>query len=382
MRQTPSITLLDGRIIPCYESKSSEQPVSNHFLIEKTDTRIRIGRLSCPEQAKAATPESTYTETNKEAQRKLFLTYFHTFYSHRERILSDSRMFLARIPMHNGLAFTGMSGLLFPTLGVLIEWLLHAPNATEQDADGRIWMVCRIAGSPLSGNNHCTLVDGDGNTRSQSIYPFISLWSPFMRINHRYEDAKSKYQSYTLKEVVDIFSREGLLRPDPNEITILHLNNQVARLRQQIQEADKHDRTRNADFHQALMRRHFDQLCPMVRELEQRLSDSEQRLTRIYALRADLRHRLRNKELLPRDYQQQLASLNRECTEILRFCRNPSTTHICDTLFNGEYISFKEMRNFITNNHKTEQNKKWTNFVRTVKSILCGNSNSSKKVYR
>ncbi len=79
MRQTPSITLLDGRIIPCYESKSSEQPVSNHFLIEKTDTRIRIGRLSCPEQAKAATPESTYTETNKEAQRKLFLTYFHTF---------------------------------------------------------------------------------------------------------------------------------------------------------------------------------------------------------------------------------------------------------------------------------------------------------------
>ena len=62
MRQTPSITLLDGRIIPCYESKSSKHPVSNHFLVEKTDTRIRIGRLSCPEQAKAATPESAPTE--------------------------------------------------------------------------------------------------------------------------------------------------------------------------------------------------------------------------------------------------------------------------------------------------------------------------------
>ena len=382
MRQTLSIILLDGRIIPCYESKSSEQPVSNHFLVEKTDTRIRIGRLSCPGQAKAATPESAYTRTNTEAQLKLFRTYFHTFYSHRERILSDSRMFLAHIPMRNGLAFTGMSGLLFPTLGVLIEWLLHAPYATEQDANGRIWMVCRIAGSPLSGSNHCTLVDGDGNTRSQSIYPFISLWSPFMRINSRYEDAKSKYQSYTLEEVVDIFSREGLLRPDPNEITILHLNNQVARLRQQIQEADKHDRKRNADYHRVLMKRHFDRLCPMVRELEQQLSNSEKRLTDIYALRADLRNRLKRKEISPHDYRKQVAPLNRERTEILRFCRNPSTTPICDTLFNGEYIPFKEMQHFITNNHKTEQNKKWTNFVRTVKSILCGNSNSSKKVYR
>ncbi len=369
MRQSLSITLLDGRKITCYENKSQERSISEQHQLDTAGMYLRTGRSLCSPQPKSAKPEAPPTEVNTEAQRELFHTYFHAFYSHRERILSDSRMFLTPIPMHNGLAFTG--GVEFPTLGVLIEWLLHAPNATEQDADGRIWMVCRFAGSPLSGSNQCTLVDAEGNTRTQSLYPFISLWTPFLHINHRYADAKDRDQHYTLEEVVEIFSKEGLLQPDPNEITILHLSNLTARLKQQIQEANKCDRKRNTDFHQALMKRHFNQLCPMVTALEQQLSCREQRLPEIYTLRADLRNRLRNQELSPRDYQQQLAPLNREREEILRFCREQSTAHICAALFEGEYIPLAEMQHFISHySPTTERSWRLSHWRKSVRRYL------------
>lgn len=270
---------------------------------------------------------SSCTQADGEAHKKLFLTYFQTFYSHRERILSDSRMFLAHIPMQNYLAYNGTHDYECPTLGILIEWLLNTPYATEQDDKGCIWMLCRLNGIPIRRLNTCTWVDVDGKTHSEQVSHFSSLCSTFMSISERYNDAKTKYQHYTLKEVVAIFAEEGLLQPDQNEITILHLTNQVARLKQQIKEADRRDRKRTADFHQALMKRHFDQLYPMVLELEQKLSDSEQRLQQIYAFRVDLRNRLRNKEISPRDYQQQLAPLNREREEILRFCRKRSTIY-------------------------------------------------------
>ncbi len=92
-------------------------------------------------------------------------------------------------------------------------------------------MVCSICGSPLSGSNHCTLVDGEGNTRSKQVGNFSSLWRPFIQINQRYNEAKTRYQHYTLEEVVSIFAKEGMLTLNPEEMTIFHLNNQIARFK-------------------------------------------------------------------------------------------------------------------------------------------------------
>ena len=364
MTQQHSITLLDGRTLICYENNSSEQPISNQLQMDTTGTYFQIGRSSGTRQSNTT---SSPVEVDAEVRKNLFFTYFHTFYSHHERILSDSRMFLARIPMRNGLAYTGTSGFLCPTLGVLIEWLLHAPNATEKDADGRIWMVCGLAGSPLSGSNRCTLVDAEGNTKLQQVDSFASLWRPFMHINGRYDDAKVQYQHYTLEEVVEIFSKEGILQLEQNEITILHLNNQIANLKRQLTYAEERDRRRTAVFHQALMKRHFDQLCTMVFEIEQQMSEGEKRLPDIYARRAELRNQLKRKEISPRNYQQQLAPLNREREEILCFNREQSTANICNTLFDGERISLEEMQHFIANYPQTERNQKLHNVLESIR---------------
>ncbi len=175
MEKTSTITLLDGRTLTCYENSDSEQPISNELKLDTTGTYFRVGRHGA--SSKTDEKKGTYDNADSISRSQLFLTYFQTFYSHRERILSDSRMFLARIPMHNGLAYTGTSGFACPTLGILIEWLLTVPYATEQDEQGRVWMVCSITGSPLTGSNRCTWVDCEGNTCLKPVSSFYPLWS-------------------------------------------------------------------------------------------------------------------------------------------------------------------------------------------------------------
>ncbi len=373
MTQTPSITLLDGRTLPCFESKTEEQPVSNRIQPDTTGTYLRVGHAAAPIAADTPATNSDTIEADPDTEaaekhKQLFYTYFHTFYTHRERILSDSRMFLARIPMYNGLAYTGTSGFHCPTLGVLIEWLLHTPSATWQDEAGRIWLVCSITGSPLSGSNGCTLVDAEGNLCRQSIYPFMSLWRPFMHINGLYDEAKARYQHYTLEEVVSIFDHEGLLQNDPKEGTILHLNNQIAQLRKQLKEANERADKQMKNFHVALMRRHQDELRPMWEELEQQLSDGEKRIKEITALRIELRRRLRSKEITNCVFQQKIAPLNQEREDLEVFvCTQPTKT-ICDALFDGVSISYDEMRSFFLSLTKPERTRQLTALLSSLRT--------------
>lgn len=370
MDKSQTITLLDGRTLTCYENNNSEQPVSNTLKLDTTGTYFRVGRHGASQSTKHDEKKDSNGGAAVISRSQLFLTYFQTFYAHRERILSDSRMFLACIPMRNGLAYTGTSGFECPTLGVLIEWLLNVPEATEQDEQGRVWMVCGISGSPLSGSNRCTLVDGEGNTLCKQVSSFLSLWSNFMQINTRYDEAKTKYQHYTLEEVLAIFNEEGLLTLDQKEITILHLNNQIACLKKQLVNNEKYYKRREDRFHNALMKRHFVQMRDMVAELDQQLADNEKRLQQIYAIRADLRKQFKSGELLQHDFQTQMSPLNRERINLVDFLRKKPTSKICDTLFYGEDISYTEMKQFLVNAPQTERNNQLTNLLGGVKSYI------------
>ncbi len=390
MAKKLSITLLDGRTLPCFDNETQEQLVSNRIQLDTTGTYLRVGHSSVPHHTGTSvstsprttdtpTPATVTDSTDAQTHKQLFYTYFHTFYAHRERILSDSRMFLARIPMYNGLAYTGTSGFHCPTLGVLIEWLLHTPSATWQDDAGRIWMVCSVTGSPLSGSNGCTLVDAEGNLYRQSIYPFMSLWRPFMHINGRYDEAKAHCQHYTLEEVVSIFAQEGLLQNDPKEITILHLNNQIAQLRNQLKLANERADKQIKNFHIALMRRHLEELRPMWEELEQQLSDGEKRIKQISALRTELRRRLRTKEITNCVFQQKIAPLNQEREKLEVFVCTKPTRPICDALFEREYISYDEIRSFFISLSQPERDRKLSAVLDSVRSYLQQNILAEKK---
>ena len=169
------IILCDGRILDCY-------PAEN--------------------ESKAHTPETEKTE------QKLFTDNAFYLLANKERILSDSRMFLCPLPIDNHLAITGTLWFEHPTLGVYIEWWESVPGSKPTDADGHPNLVYRIAGSPLSGMNHCSAVDETGTTRTMSLTPFKDHWRPFKEINTRYTDAKRLYQSYPLAEVLRLLHQE------------------------------------------------------------------------------------------------------------------------------------------------------------------------------
>ena len=147
------------------------------------------------------TPEARIEAT------ELFRQSLSLLWRHRERILSDSRMFLTPIAETNGLAYLGA----FPeaTLGVYIEFWTLCDAALITDERGIQHFVTRVAGSPLSGSNRCTLVSEEGEVSTLSVRDFSSLWRPFRGLIRRYRKLQATAEHYTLSEVLTLLSEEG-----------------------------------------------------------------------------------------------------------------------------------------------------------------------------
>lgn len=140
--------------------------------------------------------------TQREDDVRLFYEHAHLFLANADKILSDSRMFLAPVNVVNGMAYTGTSGFQSPTLGVYVEWWLHYKEASI-DKDG--CLIWYIAGSPLSGRNACKSVDNKGNIQQAQLNgSFSSVWRSFIEVNNRYNESKSRYMAYDLNTIVEM----------------------------------------------------------------------------------------------------------------------------------------------------------------------------------
>ena len=181
----------------------------NNFRLDTTGENFKIGRCK---------PTATKLEQNaeKQAEQKLFYDNAFVFFANRERIQGDMHMFLAPVPIQSGLAYTGMSGFRNPTLGVYLEFWLNCPSATIMDRKGRKGLVCRIAGSALTGGNKCNAVDENGNVKDVVLQHFRPVWHTFMDINKKYNEAKATGEYYSLQQVIDILTEEGLTEYDKN----------------------------------------------------------------------------------------------------------------------------------------------------------------------
>ena len=142
-------------------------------------------------------------ERIKKPWKELFLKEAFFLYEHRDAVYADSRMFLTPLPFDNNLAYTGTSGLRNATLGVYLEWWDNCERAILKDKGEVTALTYFIAGSPLSGSNHCNVVNRRGESKSIVFNsPFTEIWGSFMRINQRYTEAKQIYQAYSLEETV------------------------------------------------------------------------------------------------------------------------------------------------------------------------------------
>ena len=200
MNPNHHITLLNGRTLQCYPRVEALPHIDNRMKLDTTGQYLIVGRKKTAEQQ--TSPE---LEKQRRQAEKFFTDHAFFFLDHREQILNDSRMFLAPVPIRNGLAYTGTSGFQHPTLGVYIEWWMTCVPAIIVRYRKNTWLTYRIAGSPLSGSNRCGIVNPQGECESYSFpRPFSEIWSSFAKVNQRYDEAKEQYAAYTLEEVVKL----------------------------------------------------------------------------------------------------------------------------------------------------------------------------------
>lgn len=191
------IILLDGHELECFPKVGATSCIDNDIALDTTGQHLSVGtRRNVSRKYKTEDPAM-----------KLFLKNAFLFYRNADRILSDSRMFLAPVPVQSGLAYIGTSGFKSPTLGVYVEWWRNCVIDLTKDGNGEEALTYHLAGSPLSGGNRCSCVYPDGRSSIIVHRHFHPILKSFIDINRRYGDAKIKYESYPLEKVILILSR-------------------------------------------------------------------------------------------------------------------------------------------------------------------------------
>ena len=305
------IQLLNGNVLDCYPLEQPKAKVDNELKLDTNGAYMSVGKPK-----PVATPTSDEQKKNGES---LFLHNAFLFLQHRDRIMSDSRMFLCPIPIQNGLAYTGTSGFSRPTLGVYIEWWFNCEEATVFKKtrvfkkDKTKWLVYRIAGSPLSGANRCGIVNEKGETDSESLTgSFSPVWSSFMRINNRYDEAKSLYQAYTLEKTVEILEKEGLTAVNDKDLQILFLDSELRRLRKTTTDKIACLESKIESLKFQLFYDHRVELKAFVAEYKERESQVLRRAEEITEECKELRRQLKSGEIDNKQYQKRLTPLKKE----------------------------------------------------------------------
>lgn len=141
-------------------------------------------------------------QTSEFEETKIFLNNAFFFLAHRDRIMSDSRMFLASVPVQNGPIYFGKL-----CLGAYIEWWLSCDTVRRISEDARLSLVFRLAGSPFSDRNSCNEVYEDGSNKVVHISNFMNAVGRLKRISEHYSRYDNK-ERYSLEEVVEILKKE------------------------------------------------------------------------------------------------------------------------------------------------------------------------------
>lgn len=339
------IVLLDGTELECFPRAEAmaEDAVSDELALDTTGQYLTIGKEK-PAQRPLANEQ-------KQQQEELFIDNAFYLLAHKERVLSDSRMFLCPIAVQSGLAYTGTSGLRNPTLGVYIEWWLNCHGAMRIDNKGRKSLVYRLAGSPLSGANKCSEVLEDGEIQVVKLLPFREHWAPFININTRYTYAKAKYQAYSLQQVLEILHGEENGLDLAHTIDAQFFKHEISKLNAQVCRLTK-DRD---DWHQRYRDLLLTNNDARIREFYAEYQALETRvdLETVYlkGQKQSLKAELKSGRMDNVAYQKQVGPISKRLKE-LEFEPGQFASNKLRELFPNDDISFSVIEEYICKHRK------------------------------
>lgn len=295
-------------------------------------------------------------EEEKKSLYKLFTDNAFYLLAHRDRILSDSRMFLCQIAVKSGLMYSGSSGFQNPTLGVYLEWWRECPNAMITDKDGTRSLIFYLAGSPLSGANWSKRVDESGDIHNvRPSYPFISQWRSFIGINTRYTDAKRRHQAYSLEEVLKILHAEdGDNTNHAQAITIQFLEGMVRRIDNKAKALASSNEVVNEKYKALLFKVYGERLCRIYNQYKENALRFNSEIDSFKELRRTLKANLRTGAITLKDYEPQRKDITRQLNELYHQLSNAEQDclkKICQVT-GEEFYSIVDIENFITKYNK------------------------------
>lgn len=256
------IQLMNGTLIDCYPLQQTQNEIDNSFRLDTTGEYLVISR-------KKRTPQEIEQRQAEEAKAKQaednFAANAFLFFDNRERILADSRMFLAPVPVQNGLMYTGTSGFQKPTLGVYIEWWQNCLSSNITDKRDQ-WLIYQFGGSPLTGWNISKMVNASGEKRELNVRSFSDLWRPFVEINRRYDDAKKRYEAYSIDKVIELLKSDARTIDTRLKSDAFFLTQEIERKKAEL-EKKMYDSSERGKYRQTLIE--FDE---QYKELSKQLS--------------------------------------------------------------------------------------------------------------
>lgn len=305
-----SITLMNGAVLECIPKESHQGDfIPDKIKLDATGTYLSLGNKSCKPQ--------TRTSEKFERQKKLFTDNAFYLLAHQERIMRDSRMFLAPVAVQNGLAYTGTSGFNAPTLGIYLEWWNECSMALRVDKENRRSLVFHLAGSPLSGANHCAEVYEDGRTESVQVSSFISHWRPFTAINTRYDEAKHIYQAYTLEQVLDILHAEDGEDWDySSEIKERFMQSEINELKKKVERLTKESEKWYSMYADTFMKYKDAEISEAFSEFQTFRENTEAEINSIKIRKRALKAELKSGRMDNITYQRTLTPLNNQIKDL------------------------------------------------------------------
>lgn len=303
------IVTLDGKMLECYPvANRNVNVVDDEMKLDTTGRYFAIGRRLSP----MPTPPK-----EEEEQKALFIDNAFYLLAHKDRILSDSRMFLCPIAVQSGLAYTGTSGFTRPTLGIYLEWWSIAPQAMQVDEEGHKLLVYLISGSPLSGCNNCAAIRDDGKHKTVTLLPFSSHWGSFTQINTRYTESKYMYQAYNLKEVLDILHTEDDGNLDyAHQLELEYMRHEIELANRLLAKEQARCRDWQQKYAETIIKYHEKRMCDYYAEYERVKANAEMEMTGLRQQKSELKAELKSGRMDNIAYQKNVCPMNKRIKEL------------------------------------------------------------------
>ena len=304
------IVLLNGTQLDCYPLADEDIETEFQDKLELDTTGQYVTMRKCKPRIAPVSDESMQ-------KQQLFADNAFYLLAHMDRIMNDSRMFLAPVASRNGLAYTGTSGFKRPTLGVYFEWWQTSDDAMRIGNEGCRSLVFTLAGSPLSGMNRCSSVREDGKIEIVSLSSFNRHCGSFFKINARYTEAKVRYQAYTLQEVLDILHREDNGKLDYDHvITTRFMQHEIDRLNRCLERLNEESSHWHKKYLFALISFKEDEARAFLAEYDKLETSAIQEIEHLKMQKKALKAQLKRGQIDNVSYQRSITPMNKRIEEL------------------------------------------------------------------